>query len=61
MSKEKQEIWGTPLTSSRIKSPDVKLEEMPFSYFIGPFGALLSSGIFTSILQTTLPTFSNWI
>lgn len=47
----KENFWNTPLTSSRIKSPDVKLVEMLFGYFIGPFGALLSSGIFTSILQ----------
>ncbi len=47
----KSNFWSTPLTSSRIKSADVKLPEMLLGYFIGPFGALLSSGIFTSILQ----------
>ena len=36
---------------SLIKTDEVKLPEMLFGYFIGPFGALLSSGIFTSILQ----------
>lgn len=51
MNKEKMGIWGSPLFSSKIKSPDVKLVEMLLGYFIGPFGALLSSGIFTSILQ----------
>ena len=35
-------------TESEIKS---RCEEMLLGYFIGPFGALLSSGIFTSILQ----------
>ena len=45
-------FWNSPLTKSRIKSDDVKLPEMLFGYFIGPFGALLSSGIFTSILQS---------
>ncbi len=39
------------MTNSLVKSPDVKPPEMLFGYFIGPFGALLSSGIFTSILQ----------
>ncbi len=51
MAEKKQGIWSNPLFSSKIKSPDVKLAEMLFGYFIGPFGALLSSGIFTSILQ----------
>ena len=51
MSKPKGGFWSTPLTSSLVKSPDVKLPEMLLGYFIGPFGALLSSGIFTSILQ----------
>lgn len=27
------------------------MPEMLFGYFIGPFGALLASGIYTSILQ----------
>ena len=54
MSKEKQGIWGSPIAQSRIKSPDVKMAEMLFGYFIGPFGALLSSGIFTSQLQNYL-------
>lgn len=44
-------FWRTPLTSSLVKSQDVKLPEMLFGYFIGPFGALLSSGIFTSFLN----------
>jgi len=48
---EKKSFWNTPFTSSLIKSKEVKLLEMLFGYFIGPFGALLSSGIFTSILQ----------
>lgn len=51
MSKQKDGFWSTPLTSSLVKSQDVKLPEMLIGYFIGPFGALLSSGIFTSILQ----------
>ena len=34
-----------------MKKDTITLPEMLFGYFIGPFGALLSSGIFTSILQ----------
>lgn len=51
MSKKKNDFWSGPLTSSRIKTDDVKMPEMLIGYFIGPFGALLASGIFTSILQ----------
>ena len=51
MSKINKDFWNGPLTGSRIKSEDVKLPEMLIGYFIGPFGALLASGIFTSILQ----------
>ena len=51
MSKTNKDFWNGPLTGSRIKSEDVKLPEMLIGYFIGPFGALLASGIFTSILQ----------
>ena len=50
MSK-KNDFWRSPLASSLVKTDEVKLPEMLFGYFIGPFGALLSSGIFTSILQ----------
>ena len=51
MSKKQTGFWNTPLTGSLVKSPDVKLPEMLIGYFIGPFGALLSSGIFTSFLN----------
>ena len=51
MSKKQTGFWNTPLTDSLVKSPDVKLPEMLIGYFIGPFGALLSSGIFTSFLK----------
>ena len=52
MSKQKKSIWDSPLTKSQIKTSEVKMPEMLLGYFIGPFGALLSSGIFTSILQS---------
>lgn len=51
MTEIKKGFWSNSFTQSRIKSKDVKLPEMLFGYFIGPFGALLASGIFTSILQ----------
>ncbi len=47
-------FWNTPLTKSAITSDKVRLPEMLFGYFIGPFGALLSSGIFTSFLNKYL-------
>lgn len=53
MSRQKQtNFWNTPLTSSLIKGNDVRPPEMLIGYFIGPVGGLLSSGIFTSILNT---------
>lgn len=51
MSSKRNEFWNHPALKSRIKNSDVKIQEMIFGYFIGPFGGLLSSGIFTSILQ----------
>lgn len=51
MSVQKKGIWDSPLTNSKVKSNEVRMPEMLIGYFIGPFGALLSSGIFTSILQ----------
>lgn len=51
MSDNKKTIWSSPFFNTRIKSDDVKVPEMLLGYFIGPFGALLASGIFTSILQ----------
>lgn len=44
-------FWNLPFTSSKIKGDKITLPEMIFGYFLGPFGALLASGIFTSILQ----------
>lgn len=51
MSDNKKSIWSNPFLRTRVKSDNVKIPEMLLGYFIGPFGALLSSGIFTSILQ----------
>ena len=38
-------------TNPAIKSADVQFPEMLFGYLVGPFGALLASGIFTSFLN----------
>ncbi len=48
----KNDFWNSPLTRSRVTHESVKLPEMLFGYLAGPFGALLASGIFTSILQS---------
>ena len=47
-------IWSNPVLKSAVRSEDVKAPEMLLGYLIGPFGALLSSGIFTSMLQKYL-------
>ncbi len=53
MSRQKHSnFWNSPLTSSLIKGDDVRAPEMLLGYFIGPIGGLLSSGIFSSILNT---------
>ncbi len=44
-------LWDSPLTRSLANKDSVRMPEMLIGYFIGPFGALLSSGIFTSMLQ----------
>lgn len=54
MANKENGFWNTPLTKSAITTPEVKLPEMLIGYFIGPFGAMLSSGIFTSFLQAYL-------
>lgn len=51
MKQSKRDVWQSPLAASMIKADKVILPEMLLGYFVGPFGALLSSGIFTSILQ----------
>ncbi len=49
---EKKSIWSNPMFQSRIKTDKVKFAETFIGYLAGPFGALLASGIFTSILQS---------
>lgn len=51
MNDKQKNLWSNPMLSTKIKSDNVRMPEMLIGYFIGPFGALLASGIFTSILQ----------
>ena len=50
----KQSFWQSPLTRSSVPKDKVTTPETLLGYLIGPFGALLSSGIFTSYLQVYL-------
>lgn len=50
MSNKKKSIWSNPLFHSKA-AVEVRTPEMILGYFIGPLGAMLASGIFTSILQ----------
>ena len=52
--KTENNFWSGPITGTRVKPGAVRLPEMLLGYFIGPFGALLSSGIFTSFLNKYL-------
>lgn len=54
MSQDKKGLWNSSLLRSQVRSEDVRPPEMLFGYLIGPFGALLASGIFTSQLQNYL-------
>ncbi len=51
MKTVKKSIFNTSFANSKIKSVNVSFKEMLFGYFIGPFGALLASGIFTSFIN----------
>lgn len=45
-------FWNSPFASSLVPAESVKLPEMLIGYLVGPFGAMLASGIFTSMLQS---------
>ncbi len=51
VGKANASLFDKPLFSTKVKSANVKFKEMLFGYFLGPFGALLASGIFTSFLN----------
>ena len=48
---QKRSLFDNPLLATKVKSANVKAPELIFGYFLGPFGALLASGIFTSFLN----------
>ncbi len=48
------QFFELPPLRSSVKTEAVRLPEMLIGYLIGPFGAMLSSGIFTSMLQNYL-------
>ena len=47
----RKSLFESPVFATRVKSANVKAPELLFGYFLGPFGALLASGIFTSFLN----------
>ena len=47
----KKNFFSKALFNTRVKSANVKPIEILLGYFIGPFGALLSSGIFAALLN----------
>ena len=49
----KQSFWQSPLTRSSVPKDKVTTPETLLGYLIGPFGALLSSGIFTRDRKST--------
>lgn len=50
-TQRKKSIFENPLLSTKVKSANVKTPELIIGYFLGPFGALLASGIFTNYLN----------
>lgn len=44
-------FWSSAFASSLVKTDKIRLGEKAWGYFIGPFGGLLASGIYTAILQ----------
>lgn len=50
-TQRKKSIFENPLLSTKVKSANVKAPELLIGYFLGPFGALLASGIFTTYLN----------
>lgn len=50
-NQKKGNFFDSPVLKTKIKSANVKLPEIAFGYFIGPIGALLANGIFTSFMN----------
>ena len=47
-------LFEQPFARTRVTTDKVRMPEMLLGYLIGPFGAMLSSGIYTSFLQNYL-------
>ena len=47
-------LFEQPFARTRVTTDKVRTPEMLLGYLIGPFGAMLSSGIYTSFLQNYL-------
>ena len=49
---QKQELFSSPFLKTRIKSANVRLQEIALGYLIGPIGGMLTSQIFVTYLNT---------
>lgn len=55
----KRSFWDNPLLASRVKSKDVKLAEMVFGYFIGPFGVLIMTTVVSTYYLSFYQTYDD--
>ena len=55
-----KEIVESPVLKTKIKSPEVKLNEKALGYLIGPFCALISNAIFGSYLNRYYSDVIGW-
>lgn len=53
-------IFDNPILSTKVKVEDVKLKEMMFGYFLGPFCAMISNSIFSSYLSRYYSDVLGW-
>ena len=53
-------IVENPVLSTKVKTKDVKLKEMIFGYFLGPFCAMISNSIFSSYLSRYYSDVLGW-
>lgn len=55
-----KEIFDKSILSTKVKTEDVKLKEMMFGYFLGPFCAMISNSIFSSYLSRYYSDVLGW-
>ena len=53
-------IFESSILSSKVKEKDVKINEMIFGYFLGPFCAMISNSIFSSYLSRYYSDVLGW-